>query len=229
MKVLVFGVIYNGVKEFLGDYFNSVFSQTYKEFDVLIAEDGVDLPEEFKRENVFTIKSKNKTPAEIRSEGINYAQSNNYDIMVFTDCDDYFSSNRVKQAVKSLKHCDFVINNLLPIDVNGNIINVGSLTDNIPKEVLCTDIFHANWFGLSNTAMKISCLPTDFYIPSQLIAVDWWIFSLLLLNGNNFSYDSSVITYYRQHEKNTVGAFNSLDESKLMNGIKVKKCIIKIY
>ena len=84
------------------------------------------------------------------------------------------------------------------------------------------EILKANYFGLSNTAINILALPSDIYIPADIIAVDWWIYSIMLLNQKQYTYDNHTITFYRQHGLNTVGLNNFLNKFQLLNGIEIK-------
>jgi len=40
-------VLYPGVENYLDDYFNSIYSQTTNDFDLLIIEDKINLPKKF--------------------------------------------------------------------------------------------------------------------------------------------------------------------------------------
>lgn len=223
MKILVFGVIYTGVEKYLEDYFCSLDQQTYANFDILIIEDGLDLPQKYCRNNLIKKKSSEKnTPADIRYFGIEYSRNNNYDVIIFTDCDDFFSENRVERSIQSLKSADFYVNKLIPIDEFGKIIDgIDNIT--VPSQLGINEILNANYFGMSNTALNIKSLPKDFYIPSDLVAVDWWLYTILLLKNRKYISDEKVITFYRQYYKNTIGITSFLDKGRLQKGINVKK------
>ena len=78
-----------------------------------------------------------------------------------------------------------------------------------------------NIFGLSNTAIKLEDIK-KFIIPDTLIAVDWYIFSLLLIKGNKAVFTNETVSYYRQYEQNTVGLKN-LDEKSFLKALEVKQ------
>lgn len=222
MKVLVFGVIYISVEKYLDDYFSSLDKQTYTEFDILIIEDGLDLPQKYRRKNLITQKSEEGyTPADIRYNGIEYSRNNNYEVIIFTDCDDFFSENRIEKTIHSLKNVDFCVNKLIPIDESGKIID-GTKNIIIPSQLSLNEILNANFFGMSNTAINLNSLPKNFYIPTDLIAVDWWLYTILLLHNRKYTYEENVSTFYRQHDNNIVGITSFLDKEKLLKGIRVK-------
>ena len=90
------------------------------------------------------------------------------------------------------------------------------------KEVLgIQDISDRNFMGMSNTAVKSSLLES-LVINEDVIAVDWFIFSVLLKKGCKAVFTSETETYYRQHGGNTIG-LDSMDERKLKNAIKAKR------
>ena len=65
-------------------------------------------------------------------------------------------------------------------------------------------IKNKNIFGLSNTALKINIL-SKVTFDKDLVAVDWYLYKMLLKNGSNAVFSNKAITYYRQHKNNTVG------------------------
>ena len=83
-------------------------------------------------------------------------------------------------------------------------------------------IIDYNFLGLSHTAINLKLLE-NFYVPEGIIAVDWWIFTILILNGATGKYIDRAITYYRQYNDNFVGIKKTLNEDRLKTGIKVKK------
>ena len=116
-KVLVLGVIYKGIEKYLNDYFDSLNGRVFTDFDILIIEDGIELPKNFCHKKIATKKSEpNSTPAMNRALGIEYAKKEGFDIIIFTDCDDYFSSNRIESNCNKLVFADFCVNCLIPVD-----------------------------------------------------------------------------------------------------------------
>lgn len=225
MRILVFGVIYQGVEEFLHDYFNSLNNQSYLDFDILIIEDSITLPECYCYDKLIVMKNKEfSSPAEIRQRALKFAKEENYDIIIFTDCDDYFSEDRIESTISALVNHDFCVNKLIPVNVNGEVIkdHAAFITSNYMATFNPSGILNTNIFGLSNTALKINAIPKDFYIPSTLQIVDWWLFTLLLIQNRRYVFDKNPITYYRQHQGNTVGLDLYLTKLKLLKGVDVK-------
>ncbi|GAI25326.1 unnamed protein product, partial [marine sediment metagenome] len=83
------------------------------------------------------------------------------------------------------------------------------------------DIIDKNIIGFGNSGVKVKKLD-NLYIPKEILAVDWWIYSILLLNSCKGRYISKAINYYRQHENN-LGTSTNLNKNKLLNGVRLKQ------
>ena len=224
-NTLLIGVIYPKVQKYLADYCESIKSQDMSEFDILILNDGFTggFPLKNKRIAIIDIKN-NLTPAEIRMLGIKYAIENDYKYVIFSDTDDYFSSNRISVSINKLENYDFVFNELYLINEKKDVIQKSYYNNNLIKIEYTSylEIINRNLFGLGNTAVKISRLK-DLFIPKEIIAVDWWIFTILLLNKCKGRFIKEAITYYRQHTNNFVGISKKLNKTILQKGIKTKQ------
>lgn len=224
-NTLFFGVIYQDVDRYLLDYCNSIESQDMNKFDILILNDGFIGEFPLKNERITIIDIKNNfTPTEIRMLGIKYAIENDYKYVIFSDTDDYFSSNRISVSINKLEKYDFVFNELYLINEKKDVIQK-SYYNNMLKKIEYTsylEIINRNLFGLGNTAVRVSELK-NLFIPRKIIATDWWIFSILLLNKCKGGFIKEVITYYRQHTNNFVGINKKLNKTILQKGIKTKR------
>ena len=124
-KTLVLGVNYKGVENYVKDYFKSIKNQDTNQFDLLILNDNASsLGIGEMNVNVDEIKiSGNKSPAQIRYDGLNYAIKNDYQNLIFSDLDDFFSMNRISLSISALQKYDFVFNEIHLIDQNSEIID----------------------------------------------------------------------------------------------------------
>lgn len=222
-NVLIIGVIYPGVERFLPDYVASIQKQIHTSFALLILDHGAgeDVRKTLPPETILIEVDKEATTAEVRSAGIDFAISAGYDYLIFSDTDDYFSESRVGASIAGLGKYDFVYNRLQVVTDGAE--EVQPEVGGYPAE--CTGyelILDRNIFGLSNTAAAVKALG-DIDIPGELIAVDWWIFTILLLMGYKGGYVKEAVTYYRQSDDNTVGMGRLLTEKRLEVGIKVKR------
>lgn len=196
--------------EYLFTFFTSLQKQTYQQFDVIVINDNYEglniLKKTFVELNIIELKYSN-TPAKNREYGINYVIDNGYSILVFGDSDDYFDYDRVQVSVEKLKDCDVLVNDLALFNEEGvyqqkymsNRIQDGSQVD-------VEFIKDKNIFGLSNTALNLSILGSSrVFFPQELVAVDWYFYTKLLLENAKAIFTNKVQTYYRQHGANTVG------------------------
>ena len=222
---LIIAVIYPAIRRYLSNYCSSIETQDTDNFDILILNDKYNktFPLKNKRITILNVEN-NLTPAKIREVGIKYALNNNYEYILFSDADDYFTINRISLSRDRLEKYDFVYNNIKTINETGIIINdLNYFNLKIKKE--CNsylELIEKNILGFTNTAVRAEKL-IKLYIPKEIIAVDWWIFSILLLNKCKGGFIKEAITYYRQHTNNFVGISKKLNKTILHKGIKVKQ------
>ncbi len=223
---LVLGVIYPGVEHYLNENLHSLTIQTDKNFNLLLLND---------RFNAYSINTpflntiihnvnKKSNPAKIRQTGIQFAIDEGYKYLIFMDTDDYFDKFRVEYSKHYLKKYAFVYNELTIIDDECNILSKNILSqlnyeDSVKDYSFISD---KNVMGLTNTAVNVSALKS-LRIPDNTIAVDWWIFSILLINKKECKFISDTVTYYRQNKENLVGFLNKLTKERLFKGIEVKE------
>ena len=215
-------VVYPGCEKYLDEFFRSMSSQTNAHFDILILNDGYkkNYPQSKLHFQEIIIKGKLE-PSQIRSRGISYAHAKGYDKLIFADADDYFSTDRVEMSSDYLESYAFVYNKIVVVNNEGAVAPLEGV--HFPK--VANDpqlIVDRNIFGLGHTAINLS-INTDFNIPKNILAVDWWIFSKILIDKYEGRFLDTAITYYRQGENNFVGQNRIVDEKTLALGVAVKK------
>lgn len=225
-KIAFLTTIFPINKQYLYDFFDSLKNQTYQNFDLIVVNDEYRDFDSIKMRynkilNIIELQYSD-TPAKNREYGINYCIDNNYDILIFGDSDDYFENNRVEKSIEFLKKNDIVVNDLSLFDKNG-VYEEKYLSHRLKNlEVIDFEfIKDKNIFGLSNTAIKLNRLQ-KILISNDLIAVDWYLFSMLLMEGKKAVFTDETVSYYRQYQQNTVG-LKKLDKELFNKGIEVKK------
>lgn len=232
-KVVALGVVYPGVEDYLDDYFASLGNQTYNNYDIWIFNDGLDkslLKTYMNRYGMLNIYiediNSHYTPAEIREMAILKIKEK-YDYLIFTDTDDYISQNRIEKSIDILQTYHFCYNNMILVNCRGEKIYDNTYFTNKDNPMVVSDykqLLKKNFCGLANTAINLKTTNLDFLnIPSNIVAVDWWLFSLLLIKGYKGYFLEDVYTYYRQYDQNTVGGIGKLNVIELAKGIKIKK------
>ena len=224
-KIAFLTTIFPMKKEYLVDCFNSLNNQTFKDFTLIVVNDGYknfeDIKTLYPELNIIELQFSD-TPVKNREHGINYALKNDYDIIVFGDSDDYFESNRIEVCIGKLNIYDIVVNDLTLFSQHG-AYSKKYISNRIRNntEIDLEYVKDKNIFGMSNTAVKTKIIENiDFN--SELIALDWYIFSILLLRGNKAIFTSDTETYYRQYENNTIG-IGKISKESILKGISVKE------
>lgn len=224
-STVVAGVVYPGVEKFLVDFVASLRTQTCSDFDLLMVNDGADqsVKSAFPQQTIWIDLDKRMTIAEIRGLLINRAKSS-YSRLVFVDVDDFFTEDRVERSIAGLEGYDFVFNELTLVDSDGRVLHPNYLSSlGVEGELEgFSALLDRNVIGLSNSAINLQGLP-NLCIPSDLIAVDWWIYTVLLINGRRGKFLRDTVTFYRQHGANTIGMKPMLTPEKLQLGLLVKK------
>lgn len=210
--------------DFIVEFFNSLSLQDYKDFDVLVVNDGFEKLDLIKR----TYRSLNI----IELEGVNCISMNRQHLIntakkfytkgIFCDADDYFSANRVGLSISLLNDYEIVVNDL-DILFNQVITEKSYFSNELSNkaEIRIECILEKNYFGLSNTAINLSCIDPVFF-DNRLKVVDWYFFTNLLLNEKRAVFTNETKTYYRQHSDNLAGIGNR-DYEQILKEVSVKK------
>lgn len=211
---------------FIEQCFNSLSSQTYKAWDLIIVNDGYEGLKSFlsnhSQLNVIVIDGKNSI-VKNREIAVKYACLKGYKNIIFGDADDYFTSNRIAHTLDLLKTNDVVVNELSSVDTSGQLIvdKIFSSRLNNNQSIKKEFIRDKNVFGLSNTAVKASFLNNIVY-DEQVLALDWFIFSQILSNVDiKVVFTNEILTYYRQHEMNIAGIKKKITPELIRKELRV--------
>jgi hypothetical protein len=224
-KIAFLTTIFPIKDEYVYNFFDSLNNQTFKNFEVVVVNDKYKNFEKIKRKytnlNIIEIDG-NKTPAKNREKGINFCIEKGYDIIIFGDIDDYFASNRVEKSIEKLKNYDIVVNDVSLFNEKG-VYEKKYFSNRIKNNTIIDFEFikNKNIFGLSNTAIKLKNME-KIDIPDAITAVDWYIFSWLLLNNKTAVFINNTVTYYRQHQNNTVGLNKNRESIERIKKIKLE-------
>ncbi|MBA7520020.1 hypothetical protein ES705_12108 [subsurface metagenome] len=218
--------IFPASKKYLDDFFTSLQRQTYRNFDILVINDRVDNFNSYITQypdlSIIEIISE-LTPAKNRETGINKALELDYKFIVFGDSDDYFSENRMQKSLEVLKNNDIVINELTLFSHNNR--NNNFLTTHL-KDInsLQEKNFNSNIFGFSNIAVRSEIIESPIDFEDNLIAVDWFfITTLLLRKPRQVQFLKEVQTYYRQYDNNHFEKYSLIFSNKLKQVQKLRE------
>ncbi|MEL6255799.1 MAG: glycosyltransferase [Bacteroidota bacterium] len=218
-------VIFPNNLPFLGDFLESLANQKQANFDLLIFNDQASGVASLLKSYPFNFQliDVNGNSIEIRSKLLRFLKESHYSYCVFGDSDDYFPPNRVSTNIELLQEHDIVINDLNLVNNHKKSLSEYYLSSRLHNYQLIThaDIVDKNILGLGNTAIRMEALPEKLDFPEGSPAVDWMLFSRMLLNGKKAIFSSDTFIYYRQHSGNQIGIKNS-DEGKILKGIEIK-------
>ena len=197
--------VYN-VEKYIYDCLESVRKQTYKDFNVIIVDDGstdnsINIAEEFcNKDNRFKIISKkNGGLSDARNYGLDYVDTK---YVTFLDSDDFISINTYEKLINNLETND---NDIVVADIeyyytniNNNFILKGlntKVSNDINKQSLLSPMFA--W----NKVYKLEY----FKSINQLYPIGLWyedipVTTLLFTNTNKIGYVEEVLYYYRQND-----------------------------
>ncbi len=223
-KTAFLTTIYPMKEEYLINFLDSLSKQTFKNFHLIVVNDGYS--DFYKMKKIYSslhikeLKFSN-TPVKNRQHGLNFIINNGYDTVFFGDSDDYFSSNRLELVLNKLNNYDLVVNDISVFD-NEGIYDRKYFSNRIENntEITIDFIKDKNIFGMSNTALNVSSLDNIDY-DSDLIALDWYMFTLALLKSGVAIFTNEAETFYRQHNNNTVG-IGKLNKEIFYKGVEVK-------
>lgn len=215
--------------EYLESFMLSLSSQSRSDFDLIIVNDGFDDFDGLKRRHPhirFIELASAPSFAANRAALLSYVIAHDYDYAIFGDVDDYFKSDRVEVVTALLDEFDIVVNDVSTFGDQGIFYEnyfSNRLTDR--QEIGIEHIITKNVFGFSNTAINLTkTIEMPAEITADLIAVDWYVFSCLLLQEKKAVFTNETCTYYRQHEGNCIGLGHDVDDIEILNKcLSVKK------
>ncbi|MDK9762815.1 NeuD/PglB/VioB family sugar acetyltransferase [Vibrio sp. D420a] len=209
-KTVVLTTIFPVKEAYVHDYFNSLVRQSVQGFDVVLVNDGFGdlsaLKAQYPQLNIIELESAGSI-VKNREHMCQFALNNQYGVAIFADIDDYFSDNRVAHSLRLLEDYDVVVNDLTSFNETAQLQSrILSTRVADGDEITLDFIRDKNLCGLSNTAIRLTGLASEtLRFPSDLVAVDWYLFSTLLCQSKRAVFTNQAVTYYRQHQSNTVG------------------------
>jgi len=225
-KNLLTFVVYRGVEKYLRDLLKTISSQTSKDFDIFVVNDGAhysfdNLYDSINRFEILSVSF--QTSSENRKSCIDYAKQNDYENIVFCDADDLLESNYIEEILCGLRSNEFVFCDLHPFKREISEINISFLSKYLSaKKLSLNDVIDRNLIGLGHSGIRVKTL-IDIHLPANLIAVDWYIFSNMLLRGSVGKFIDKPLVHYRQTDSNSVGIIKKVSKKSISYGAKVKE------
>jgi len=225
--IVVIGVVYPAATPYLNSYLESLEKQTCQNFDLILANDGVTELEVYLQKYSLktTVYPTSGSQIQIRIDLIKFALKAGYEYIIFTDCDDYFSLNRVEECANLLKNNHIVINDLdiVPDDLKSKQLSYFSNRIDDGKILKTKDILHYNMMGLTNVSVRrevlLKCVAS---LKPEVVALDWILWTHALLKGFKAKFTNSTSTKYRVYSGNIAGLPQELNNLTVSSGLSVK-------
>ncbi len=148
------------------------------------------------------------THAGVRRAMLAVGQEIGADVLVFIDMDDLIAPKALDRHLAALAEADFSYGDMDLINVCGRGLgrrffdNTG-VPDQIDDVIAVRD---RNFLGFSNTAVYANRIrPVALTVPEDIVAADWWFFTMLLLGGLRGKKTAGSVAAYRIHDANTLG------------------------
>ena len=215
-NIIVCSSFYETGRKYLKDFFEGFKNASYNsvgDITLNLAIDDFKNPEltlkKYKQEfNIKICKSKKKlTVSETRNLMIKSALQLNGDVVIFIDMDDILLKDGINNHLEALEnamisYADMEIINEKKVPFNYSLFE----GNNVPNQVHDhRPLLYRNFFGLTNTALKVNAFKYLKEVPSHLKATDWWLFTNLLYDGCKAKKTKQPIGLYRQHKSNVLG------------------------
>lgn len=233
-RVLLFTVVYPGVETYISDFVESINAQSYRHFDLMIVNDGIDssyFSFDLGVDSCLIVRDGLSSISKNRAMGLDFAIENGYTILVFCDADDYMYPNRIECSIENLKGYDILVSDFHVVDADRRLVCSNYLQRSIRNNDVIDKEFikDKNLFGFTNTCMSMKNVKRVF-LPETLRVVDWYFFTVLLQDGLRARFLPKSLTEYRQYCGNMVGissfsleGFRSAIDIKLMHYSYLKK------
>lgn len=244
-KVNILLATYNGEK-YIREQIDSILNQTYKEFRLLISDDG---STDGTREILNEYKSKDNR-IEVFMQEKNLGVVKNFEFLLgkveaefymFSDQDDIWKESKIEKSLNKIEEgFDLVYSDLEVVDENLNVTyssywKLKGIYNKVKKYNNFDALYLNNFITGCTIISKKELINSFMPLPntSKFVLHDYWI-SLIISQEGKIAYIEEPLIKYRQHKNNKVGSKKKSDELKTIDEIRslfiqVKKEHFKVF
>lgn len=244
-KVDILLATYNGEK-YIREQIDSILNQTYKEFRLLISDDG---STDGTRDILNEYKAKDDR-IEIFMQEENLGVVKNFEFLLkkveakyymFSDQDDIWKDEKIEKSLNKIEEgFDLVYSDLEVVDENLNVTyesywKLKGIYKKIKKYNNFESLYLNNFITGCTVISKKELIDSFMPLPniSKFVLHDYWI-SLIISQNGKIAYIEEPLIKYRQHKNNKVGSKKKSDELKSIDEIRslfiqVKKEHFKVF
>ena len=215
-RIVVCTTVYEEARPFLPDFAEGLLKATKKyPTEVVIVSHGLEGAEEalaavIKNLHTTVIQAAHDlSPAAVRGIMLKSACETGSEVLVFTDADDALLPAGIEAHLDALDDADFSYGDQVLVDVDLTPIGKTLYQDwPVPARTSGpADLCDGNFVGFSGAAVRRSSLGAEAVaVPKNVVAVDWWFFTQLLVDGCRGGRTPIPVVSYRQHSGNVNGA-----------------------
>jgi len=220
MKFALATVIYPKVKQFFPEFIKSLRNQTDQNFQILIVNEGCNIFDFDLSGFDFVVLNDGGSISKNREILIHEADKLQYEWIVFADADDWFEANRIEIIRSLILEYDIIANEIVPFSGRQYFDPKFQRVLGKFQQIDLNFVFDKNLFGLSNVACRTRFLK-DIFIPSEIIAVDWYQFTKAIQSGAKACFTAKTKTYYRQWAENIIG-MDKITDKEINTGVQAK-------
>ena len=231
--ICVFTVVHPKSKKFFQSFIESINKQTYKNFVLFICVNGCSLD----KDNIDKIRCNyfiyriNETAGTARKKAFYKLKNFKFKTIVFIDSDDTLDKQRLEFDVKNIKNLDFIVTNFNIMNDKGVINYKKKFFTKIKNKsvIKYSQIRNKNFIGFSNLTIKAEIFFSILHqINYKLIALDWCLAKILLLNYFRGKFFDKSLSNYRQYSEN-VSSVKDRGKNNLLKVIKIKTEHFKFF
>ena len=226
MKTACLTVFYDGMQQFIDEYLQCIVDQTFKDFTLVIVNDGFPgyLDSIVERVGIQTIiLDASNSPQQNRLQGMQRCKELGFDIIICSDSDETMYPDRIEHNIRYFEqhpHRDIVFNNSVGVD-NNNYFDLF-----LKRRVEFTDIIDFNVLGYGALNLRTTLVPFIVNLANESVGVfDWWLGLRYLIEHKDVEVLEYARNYYRAHEGNFIGPVYEITENNIQIGLQVKEAI----
>lgn len=235
-KVSIIIPVYNTKKEYLKECFESIDNQTYKNFEVVIVDDGskqeiADFLDTYnKKEKYKVFHKKNEGVSTARNFGIDNSTGA---WLMFVDSDDFISENALERLIQNSEDMDIVIGGVKRTNITKDINFEEHIFEKYEVCELIKSIFQAKsgkyqyvdglWGKLYNRNFwkkyNLKLKKELRYGEDATLNLEAYI------NANKIKYFSEVVYFWRTNDESVTAKYNPIlidEQEKVLKNLKDK-------
>lgn len=208
---------------YIGEALDSVFAQTFWDFEVIVVNDGSDDTEELERliepnrERIVYLRQDNAGPSGARNTGIQKAQG---EYLAFLDSDDIWMPEYLSQQVSILRNDDSLAVVCADAHLFGDsplagrtFMEVWPSREPVTFEKLIS--FQCAILTMCVVVSKQAVVRAGLFDTRFLRSEDHDLWLRLALNSERFAYQHRVLAYHRLHSESLAANYESLHLSQI--------------